>query len=69
MTQDEFRVSKSSKGHRVDLWRGGERYVTFADGLTRQGAEREAHSLTALWAKISSGSPPARGRELEGRAN
>lgn len=55
MSQDEFRVKKSSSGYRVELWRNGEPYVTFLDGLTRQGAEREARSLAVLWAKISVG--------------
>jgi hypothetical protein len=51
--RDEFRVKESASGYRVELWRGDQPYVTFIDGLTRQGAEREAHSLAALWARIS----------------
>jgi len=53
MSQDEFRVQKSLTGYRVELCRNGEPYVTFLDGLTREGAEAEAGSLTALWLKIS----------------
>lgn len=49
----EFRVRESVRGHRVELCRDGEPYVTFMDGLTREGAEREARSLTALWERIS----------------
>lgn len=51
--RDEFRVKKSSAGYGVELCRDGKPYVTFVDGLTRQSAEREARSLTALWVKIS----------------
>ncbi len=51
--RDEFRVKESASGYCVELWRGDEPYVTFMDGLTRQGAEREARSLAALWARIS----------------
>ena len=51
--QNEFRVRESVRGHRVELCRDGEPYVTFMDGLTREGAEREARSLTVLWEKIS----------------
>lgn len=50
---NEFRVIESATGYRVELCRDGEPYVTFMDGLTRQGAEREARSLTAFWARIS----------------
>ena len=50
---NEFRVTESATGYRVELCRDGEPYVTFMDGLTRQGAEREARSLTAFWARIS----------------
>ena len=57
MPQNEFRVRESSTGYRVELCRDGEPYVTFLDGLTRQGAEREAHALTALWSKLSGPSP------------
>jgi hypothetical protein len=53
MSHDQFRVRKSSTGYRVELCRDGEPYVTFVDGLTREGAEAEARSLTALWLKIS----------------
>ncbi len=48
----EFRVNKSDKGHRVVLYRKGLPYVTFADGLTKEAAEREAHLLTVLWSRI-----------------
>lgn len=52
--QDEFRVTQSlNGGYCVELCRDGKPYVTFVDGLTRPGAEREARSLTALWDKIS----------------
>jgi hypothetical protein len=53
MSRDEFRVRESLTGYRVELCRDGQPYVTFLDGLTQQGAEREARSLAALWAKIS----------------
>ncbi len=53
MPQDEFQVKESPKGYRVELCRNGKSYVTFLDGLTREGAERQACSLTALWARIS----------------
>ncbi len=48
----EFRVNKSEKGHRVVLYRKGLPYVTFADGLTKEAAEREAHLLSVLWSRI-----------------
>jgi len=51
--QNEFRVRESARGYRVELCRDGAPYVTFMDGLTREGAEREALSLAALWARIS----------------
>jgi hypothetical protein len=51
--QSEFRVKESARGYRVELCRDGEPYVTFMDGLTQEGAEREARSLKALWARIS----------------
>jgi len=51
--QNEFRIRQSSKGYRVELCRDGQPYVTFLDGLSEQNAEREARSLTALWAKIA----------------
>jgi hypothetical protein len=57
MSQDQFRVQQSSTGYRVELCRDGEPYVTFVDGLTREGAEAEARSLTALWLKISKRHP------------
>jgi hypothetical protein len=55
--QNEFRVKESDAGYCVELFRDGEPYVTFVDGLTRQAAEREARSLTALWLKISMRNP------------
>ena len=51
--QNEFRIRQSSKGYRVELCRDGQPYVTFLDGLSQKNAEREARSLTALWAKIA----------------
>ena len=57
MSQDQFQVRKSSTGYRVELCRNGKPYVTFVNGLTREGAEAEARSLTALWLKISKRSP------------
>jgi len=51
--QNEFRVTESAKGYRVELCRDGESYVTFMDGLTQEGAEREARSLMVLWEKIA----------------
>ena len=53
MPQDEFRVAESAQGYRVELYRFGKPYVTFIDGLTREGAERAVRSLAALWTKIS----------------
>jgi hypothetical protein len=55
--QSEFRVKESASGYRVELCRDGEPYVTFMDGLTQEGAEREARSLMALWARISAHHP------------
>ena len=55
--QCEFRVRESARGYRVELCRDGEPYVTFIDGVTRGNAEREARSLTALWARISAPHP------------
>ncbi len=56
MSVDYFRVRKSAKrGYLVELCRDDRPYVTFLDGLTLQGAERRALSLTALWRKISIG--------------
>ena len=55
--QSEFRVRESVRGYRVELCRDGEPYVTFIDGLTRGDAEREARSLTVLWARISAPHP------------
>jgi len=57
MLQDQFRVRKSSTGYLVELCRGSAPYVTFVNGLTREGAEAEARSLTALWLKISKRNP------------
>lgn len=51
--QNEFRVRESARGYRVELCRDGEPYVTFMDGLTQEGAEREARSLMVLWENIS----------------
>ena len=59
MSHDEFRIIESANGFRVELCRNGKPYVTFVDGLTRQGAEQEARSLTAFWARISSRSAPS----------
>jgi hypothetical protein len=51
--QNDIRVRQSVRGYRVELCCDGAPYVTFMDGLTREGAEREALSLAALWARIS----------------
>jgi hypothetical protein len=51
--QNEVLVRESARGYRVELCRNGKPYVTFLDGLTQEGAEREARSLMALWARIS----------------
>lgn len=53
MSQDQFQVRESSTGYCVELCRNGRPYVTFVDGLTREGAEAQARSLRALWLKIS----------------
>ncbi len=53
MPEDQFRVTKSPTGYRVELFRRGEPYVTFVDGVTKRCAEGEARALTALWLKIS----------------
>ncbi len=55
MSGDEFVVSTSVGGHSVNLYRKGQHCVTFANGLTRENAEREARNLAALWRKISPG--------------
>ncbi len=55
----EFRVKQSEKGHRVVLYRKGLPYVTFADGLTKEAAEREAHLLSVLWSRIQRQPEPA----------
>ena len=55
--QNEFRVRESARGYRIELCHDGKPYVTFIDGLTLGGAEREARSLTALWARISASHP------------
>ena len=70
MLDDEFQVRQSHTGHRVELCRNGESYVTFMDGLTREGAEREARALTVLWLKISASRLDTRGglKEDDGRA-
>jgi hypothetical protein len=52
MLPSEFRVEQSSRGYRVALYRSGEYYVTFMDGLTQDAAEREARSLTEFWNRI-----------------
>jgi hypothetical protein len=50
---NDFRVTESTRGYRVELCRDGKPYVTFMDGLTKEGAEREARSLMAFWTRIS----------------
>jgi hypothetical protein len=60
MSNDEFIVRKSVNGYSVELFRNGQRCVSFLDGLTQENAEREARNLAALWDKIS-----ARRRKLE----
>lgn len=58
MPPSEFRVEKSEKGYRVALYRKGEYYVTFVDGLTKAAATQEALSLTTFWRRIRSGPGP-----------
>lgn len=58
---NDFRVTESARGYRVELCRDGKPYVTFMDGLTQEGAEREARSLMAFWTRISV-PPPIRER-------
>jgi hypothetical protein len=58
MTPSEFRVEKSDRGYRVTLYRNGEYYVTFVDGLTKAAATQEALSLAAFWRRIRSGPGP-----------
>ncbi len=65
MSQDEFRVTESGAKYRVELYRGGKRYVTFIDGLTQDCAERAVRSLTALWVKISTPRPMVAACALE----
>jgi hypothetical protein len=52
MLETEFRVEKSLKGYRVAMYRRGEPYVTFVDGLSYRAAEQEARSLRAFWERI-----------------
>ncbi len=54
MSGDKFVVSASLQGHSVNLYRKGRHCVTFANGLSKENAEREARNLAALWRKISS---------------
>ena len=58
---DHFRVARSQRGYRVELCRGGKPFVTFVDGLTKEAAEQQAHSLDVLWQRIrvNVASPPA----------
>jgi len=49
---DSFRVARSQRGYRVELYRSGKPYVAFVDGLTREAAEQEARSLERLWQNI-----------------
>lgn len=51
----DFRIEKSDCGYRVELYREGKPYVTFLDGLSKGGAEREAYRLTVLWNKLRAG--------------
>jgi len=55
MSHDEFIVRRSLKGYSIELFRNGQHYVTFVDGLTEENAAREAWNLAALWGKISAG--------------
>ena len=55
--QSEFRVRQSARGYRVEVCLDGEPYVTLLDGLTREGADREANSLMASWSRISAPHP------------
>lgn len=59
MPASEFRVEKSERGYRVALYRNGDYYVTFVDGLTKAAATQEALSLSTFWQRIRSGSGPA----------
>jgi hypothetical protein len=58
---NHFHVARSQSGFRVELHRGGEPYVTFVDGLSKEAAEQEARTLDLLWQKIrvNAASPPA----------
>lgn len=48
----DFCVKKSESGYRVQFCRDGQPHVTFVDGLTELGAERQARELRQLWRKI-----------------
>lgn len=61
----EFRVEKSQSGFRVALYRDGEYYVTFVDGLTQVAAKREAQSLTVFWQRIRPCQPSRDARKLK----
>src|SRR5579872_16892 len=49
--RSEFRIKQSLRAYRVELLRDGEPYITSLDGLSRQCAECEVRSLSALWVK------------------
>jgi hypothetical protein len=54
----DFRTEKSDSGYRVEMYRNGKPYVTFLDGLSKGGAEREAQRLAILWDKFHTRSKP-----------
>jgi len=58
MTPRKKKKKKSDRGYRVTLYRNGEYYVTFVDGLTKAAATQEALSLAAFWRRIRSGPGP-----------
>ena len=55
MPRVEFRVAECEKQYAVEMYRDGQRYIAFVEGLiTKEAAEREAQELTACWQRISS---------------
>jgi len=55
----DFRTEKSDSGYRIVMYRNGEPYVTFLNGLSKGAAEREAQSLAILWDKFSHQAAPS----------
>ena len=49
---NNFHVESSQSGYRVELYRGGKPYVTFADGISKEVAEQVAQSLNRMWQRI-----------------